>query len=74
MRQKLRRSERRVRHVFRHGRVRAVFWLGAVMVGLLATVFILGARQAEQWFALGVRQWPWLPLALTPLGLGRNAR
>ena len=47
-----------------------VFWLGAVVVGLLSVAFVLGADQAERMFADGARRWPWLPLILTPLGLG----
>ena len=51
-------------------RVYLVFWLGAVVVGVLSVLFVLGADLAEQTFAGGVRRWPWLPLVLTPLGLG----
>ena len=70
MHRKTRRIQRHARRLSGHWRVRLIFWLGAVAVGVLAAVFASGALFADRLFASGVERWPWLPFVLTPLGLG----
>ena len=71
MRRKTRRAPfPRPLHRLGRWRVYSVFWLGAIVVGVLSVLFVLGADLAERTFVDGVRRWPWLPLVLTPLGLG----
>lgn len=50
-------------------KARLVFWSGAVVVGLLATVFALGTEHANEIFLKGIQRWPYLPFVLSPLGL-----
>jgi len=48
---------------------RLVFWGGAVLVGVFAAVFARMADAADLWFHGLARQYPYLPLMLTPLGM-----
>jgi len=68
MRRHLRRSRRKFFSPLAW-RVRLVFWLGAVVVGLVCALFAVLAEHANNGFADLARQYPLAPLALTPLGL-----
>lgn len=48
---------------------RFVFWGGAVMVGGVASLFSLGSEYANHYFHKLLEVSPYLPLAITPLGL-----
>ena len=51
-------------------KVRLLFWSGAVLVGLLATLFAYGTEWANHLFSdQVVARSAWLPLLVTPLGL-----
>lgn len=47
-----------------------VFWGGSIGVGLAAVLFALGAEKAEHYHRLLLELSPYLPLVITPLGLG----
>ncbi|BAI76340.1 chloride channel protein (plasmid) [Azospirillum sp. B510] len=67
---------RRPRHVWlspRNWRRRLLFWSGAGAVGLVAVLFAIAADYAQQLFRLAQSASPWLPVLLTPLGLGFSA-
>jgi H+/Cl- antiporter ClcA len=49
-------------------RRRALFMLGGVLVGLAAVAMAYLADWAQSWFFVVERQWPYLPLLVTPLG------
>ncbi|WP_224702775.1 chloride channel protein [Devosia aquimaris] len=49
-------------------RRRALFMLGGVLVGLAAVAMAFLADGAQSWFFVVARQWPYLPLLVTPLG------
>ncbi|HSH29630.1 MAG TPA: chloride channel protein, partial [Thiohalobacter sp.] len=69
MLQRIRRSSRRLLSpdVWK---VRILFWSGAVLVGLLATLFAWGTEWANHLFSREVvARSTWLPLLITPLGL-----
>ncbi|BAZ95120.1 chloride channel protein [Thiohalobacter thiocyanaticus] len=69
MLQRIRRSSRRLLSpdVWK---VRILFWSGAVLVGLLATLFAWGTEWANHLFSREVvARSAWLPLLITPLGL-----
>lgn len=64
----MQRGRRLLRSRWRTGRQRAVFWVGALLVGVAALAF---AWLADQSFALFQRLLavaPWAPLLVTPLG------
>jgi H+/Cl- antiporter ClcA len=46
---------------------RLTFWLGAVAVGLAASLFAIGADKSQAAFTYLLGYSPWLPLLLTPL-------
>lgn len=48
---------------------RLVFWGGAVTVGCVASLFSLGSEYANHYFHLLLATSPYLPLAITPVGL-----
>ncbi len=50
-------------------RLRLVFWGGAVLVGLSATVLAMTSSWADAHFHHWVERWRWLPFVLTPAGL-----
>ncbi len=50
-------------------RLRLVLWSGAVLVGLAAAAFAMGADLASGWFRAHAARIPWLPFLATPLGL-----
>ncbi len=50
-------------------RSRLVFWSGAILVGLFATLLALASSKADAFFHTLVEHWFWLPLILTPFGL-----
>jgi len=62
--------KRRHRLILLSGRlwlVRMIFWIGAVVVGLAASLFAIGADKAQDLFSRLTGYAPWLPLILTPL-------
>lgn len=50
-------------------RIRFALWGGAVVVGLLATVFAVASEHAESIFSAATEERPWLALIITPAGL-----
>ncbi len=50
-------------------RTRAVFWGGAVLVGVVSTLLALGSSKADHIFHTWAARWTWLPFVLTPAGL-----
>lgn len=54
-------------------RRRALFLMGGVLIGLAAVCMALLADAAQQLFVVMRTQYPYLPLALTPLGFGLSA-
>ena len=52
---------------------RLVFWGGAVMVGGVASLFSLGSEYANHYFHKILEISPYLPLAVTPIGLATVA-
>lgn len=68
MRQHLRRSSRQLFSPVAW-KVRLVFWLGAVLVGLICALFAEAAEWANHAFVDFARAYPYLPLLLTPLGM-----
>ena len=50
-------------------RTRALFWSGAILVGLSATVLALVSSKADALFHAWVEHRAWLPFILTPVGL-----
>ncbi len=69
-----------IRHLRRHSRqllspetwrTRLLFWTGATLMGLLASLFALGASRAGDIFRSEIlSRSPLLPFLITPLGLG----
>lgn len=68
MRRHIRRARRKLLSA-RAWKVRLVFWLGAVLVGLACALFAELAEHANGLFIQLAQGNPLLPLALTPLGL-----
>lgn len=65
------RRMRRYRYVGLSRRVwqrRGVFLLGAVIIGLAAVGFAKIADQSQSAYAHLLKNWPWLPFIITPLG------
>jgi H+/Cl- antiporter ClcA len=54
-------------------RIRIVFWIGAIVVGLTASAFALMAAYADEWFHAMRGEHAWLPWVTLPLGLGAIA-
>lgn len=52
----------------RSWRRRAVFWLGAIAVGVISVVFAGLSNLAQSTFQAGYERIWWLPLAVTPIG------
>lgn len=50
-------------------KTRVVLWIGAILVGLLAAFFAWAADGVEGYRVFAFDKLPWLPLAVTPLGL-----
>ncbi len=67
-RKRLQRSLRHLRSS-RVWRTRTVFLIGAVLVGLSASLLAHGADYASLWFDRMIAGRPWLPFVLTPAGL-----
>ncbi len=68
----LRRSARRSRIQIlstKVWRIRLVFWFFAVALGVISTLFAMGAQWADETFHQGVAQWAWLPFVVAPAGL-----
>jgi len=68
MRRHIRRSRRKLLSA-RAWKVRLVFWLGAILVGLVCALFAVLADHANALFIQLAKANPLLPLAVTPLGL-----
>ena len=68
MRQHLRRSRRKFFSPMAW-KVRLVFWLGAVLVGLVCALFAEAAEWANHAFLAFASKHPYLPLVITPLGM-----
>ncbi len=68
MRKHLRRSRRKL-FSLKAWKVRLVFWAGAFLVGAVCALFAIMSEQADHLFRQGASAYPWLPLAITPLGL-----
>lgn len=51
-------------------RRRLVFWLGAILTGLVCVAFAYAADYAFELFRLLTAAWPWAGLVVTPLGFG----
>jgi H+/Cl- antiporter ClcA len=68
----MRRHIRRTKHRFFKAatwRTRLIFWLGAILVGLVVAVFALMGDIADNFFRNYVVSSTWLPFVVTPLGL-----
>ncbi len=50
-------------------RTRLLFWSGAVLVGLSATLLALASSKADAYFHSWTERWYWIPFILTPTGL-----
>lgn len=50
-------------------RIHLLLWAGAILVGCVTLVFAKLAQYADDSFIKAVRQYPWLPFVVTPLGL-----
>lgn len=68
MRTHIRRSRRKL-FSLNAWRIRLVFWIGALLVGITAAAFALLATHADHSFLALVELYPWLPFVLTPAGL-----
>lgn len=68
MRQHLRKSRRRLFSA-QAWKVRLVFWVGAVLVGLICALFAEMAELANQAFLDFAKAYPYLPLIITPLAM-----
>ncbi|MDV6329916.1 chloride channel protein [Asticcacaulis sp. 201] len=70
---------RRLRPVFsrwmslRHWRSQVVFWIGGLLVGVVAVLVAKAADGAQALFHLGVAKVGWLPLVITPAGFALSA-
>jgi H+/Cl- antiporter ClcA len=53
-------------------RRRLVFWCGGLSVGITAVVLTVAANYVQALFGLVVAHWPYLALAITPLGLASS--
>ncbi len=68
MRKHIRRSRRRL-FSFKAWRLRLVFWIGALIVGIIAVLFAKMADLADHSFTRLLDDYPLLPFILTPAGL-----
>ena len=67
-RKRVRRSHRQLTSP-RVWRTRGVFLVGAILVGVSASLLAMGADWASEHFLHLIRGRPWLPFVVTPLGL-----
>ncbi len=68
MRKHIRRHRRKL-FSFKAWRLRLVFWVGALIVGIIAVVFAKMADLADHTFTRLLEDYPLLPFILTPAGL-----
>jgi len=68
MKQHFRRSRRILFHP-KAWRVRLLFWVGSIIVGLVATLFAVTSEYADHFFHSIAARYEWLPLIITPAGL-----
>lgn len=54
---------------FKAWRVRLVFWIGAILTGIVASIFTIYAKWSDHTFISLVEQYPWSPFVITPIGL-----
>jgi len=67
---------RRSRHVWlslRLWRSRSAFWLGGIVIGVVAVAFALAADYAQHLLHLLLGRWPYATIVLTPLGFAVSA-
>ena len=67
----MRRHIRRTKHRFFNRttwRTHLIFWLGAILVGVVAATFALIGEFADNTFRKIITATPWLPFIITPLG------
>ena len=67
----MRRHIRRTKHRLLNStswRTRLIFWLGAILVGVVAATFALLGEFADHTFREYIAATPWLPFIVTPLG------
>ena len=50
-------------------RTRGVFLIGAILVGIAASLLAMGSDWASETFLHAIDNRPWLPFIITPLGL-----
>jgi H+/Cl- antiporter ClcA len=50
-------------------KIRILFWSGAIIVGLVATGYAFATEHADKGFHDLVRDWPYAPFVICPLGL-----
>ncbi len=67
-RKRIRRSRKQLASA-RVWRTRVVFMVGALLVGVSASLLAMGADWAGERFRRGIEQWPWLPFFIAPAGL-----
>jgi H+/Cl- antiporter ClcA len=68
MRHHIRRSRRKL-FSLNAWKVRLVFWVGALLVGIIAASFALLSGTADHSFKALAEKYSWLPFVLTPAGL-----
>lgn len=51
-------------------KIRIIFWVGAVIVGIFATMLAMSGNWADEQFHALSTKWPLAPWVITPLGLG----
>ena len=51
-------------------KIRIIFWTGAVIVGIFATILAIAGEWADHQFHMLIERWPLAPWIVTPLGLG----
>jgi len=52
---------------------RLVFWLGAIIVGLVIVMMTLLSEWAAQTYRILAQQFPWFHFVIPPVGLGFTA-
>lgn len=58
---------------FRQWRRRIIFWIGALVLGVIGVGLAVASDKAQDYFRAVVNYWYWAPLILTPVGFGACA-